>query len=278
MFFNIFPPVRRVLLVIMAVFALLIPTTGVLAATSGGDGDLQPSQIVHNKLPFLRDASSGDSVTSTGGPTKDPVAVSGGLTSQAHGCRFNDISGDRAEHAINYLYDKKVAGGRQPCKFEPQAAATRAEATTMAVRAIQANVPAEVGQKPFPDVKTTAWNSRYITTAKSKAIVHGYPDTQFRPDQAINKVEALKIVTRAFDTDFSKVNLQNLKQYSDVELNQWYVQYVDAGFDQGLLGGENAPLTVTVNRIYPANYITRSELAEMIYVMMIKREGETPPN
>lgn len=271
MFFNNFPPARRAILVVMAFLAML-PPAAAFAKTSGGDGNLQPSQIVDTRLPFLRDASSGSSVTSTGGPTKDPVAVSGGLSSQAHGCRFNDINGDGAEHAINYLYDKKVAGGRQPCKFEPKAAATRAEATTMAVRAIQATVPSEVGKKPFPDVKTTAWNARYISAAKSENIVHGYPDEQFRPDQAINRVEALKIVTRAFDTDFTKVNFENLKKYSDIELNQWYVQYVDAGLDQGLLGGNNAPLTVTQTGIYPASYITRSELADMIYVMMIKRE------
>lgn len=267
MLFNIFPPIRRVLLVVTAVLAMLLPAAA-FAQTSGSD-ELQTSPIVSTKLPFLREASSGEFVTITGTLTNDPVAVSGGLTSQTHNCRFQDISGDKAEHAINYLYDKNVAGGRNPCLFQPNYAATRGEAAAMAVRAIKADIPSEVGSKPFPDEDIGTWHARYISSAKTHGIVHGYPDKLYRADQPINKVEALKIVTRAFNSNFSKPNLDQLKQYSDLELNQWYVQYVSAGFDQGLIG-TNGALEVAPNYFQPAGYITRSELAQMIYTMLIK--------
>lgn len=270
MFFNNFPPIRRALLVVVAALAMLLPAAA-FAQSSGSDG-LQTSQILTantTKLPFLREASSGSFVTTTAPLTNDSVAVSGGLTSQSHNCRFQDISGDKAEHAINYLYDKNVAGGRTPCMFQPNYAATRAETAAMAVRAIQASIPSEVGTKPFPDVNTDTWHASYISSAKTHGIVHGYPDKLYRPDQPVNKVEALKIVTRAFNSDFSKINFDQLKQYPDLELNQWYVQYVDAGFDQGLVG-TNGALEVAPNSFQPAGYITRSDLAQMIYTMMIK--------
>ena len=261
---------KRILLLVVAFFAMLLPAAAF--AQSSGSGGLQTSQILTatgNKLPFLREASTGSFVTTNAPLTNDSTAISGGLTSQSHKCRFQDISGDKAEHAINYLYDKNVAGGRKPCMFQPNYAATRAEAAAMAVRAIQASIPSEVGVKPFPDVDTNAWHARYISSAKTNGIVHGYPDKLYRPDQPVNKVEVLKIVTRAFKSDFSKINFDQLKQYSDLELNQWYVQYVDAGFDQGLVG-KNGALEVAPNSFQPAEYITRSDLAQMIYAMMIK--------
>jgi len=269
MIFNIHPPGRRILLVILAALATLIPAIAFAQTTSGVV--VQTTSIVDpNRLPFLHDASSGPVVTITGSVTTDTVAVNGGLTSQAHHCRFQDISGDKSETAINYLYDKNVAGGREPCLYQPHYAATRAETAAMAVRAIQATIPSEVGAKPFPDVNTNTWHARYISAAKTNDIVHGYPDGLYRPDQPVNKVEALKIVTRAFHSNFSSIDFNQLNQYSDLELNQWYVQYVDAGFDENLVG-TNGALIVRPASFYPADYVTRSDLAQMIYSMMIKR-------
>lgn len=229
----------------------------------------------YSKLPFLKEASSGSKEisiaydgTGLNGPGQNGnggVKVEpGGLISQANGCRFRDVSGHKSEQAINYLYDKGVTGGRRPCYFDPNAAATRAEAATMVVRAINAEVPQTAEPAAFPDTNVKSWNAKFVKSAKNKSIVHGYPDGQYRAEKSVNKVEALKIVTRGFQSDFSKVNFQELKKISDIELNQWYVPYVQAGLNEGLIAMDSRSIS-------PAVVVSRAELAEMIYQMMIKK-------
>ena len=140
----------------------------------------------------------------------------------------------------------------------------------MATRAVQAVTTSEVVSKPFPDVNTNTWHAKYIKSAKARTVVSGYPDGYFRPDEAVNKVEALKIITRTWSTDFSNVNLNNLKSYSDLSADQWYAPYVASGLDQGLVG-PNATLNTATGSFAPADYLTRSEIADLIYAMIQKR-------
>ncbi|MCC7432246.1 S-layer homology domain-containing protein [Candidatus Peregrinibacteria bacterium] len=237
------------------------------------------SSAEFSKLPFLREASSGSEVSGYGvrnvtglngsgsNPSKpEPVK----LHSQEAGCGFKDISGHKNEKAIAYLYNKKVVGGRRACYFDPDKATTRAEAATMAVRAAKVAVPEKVEVKPFPDSKTNAWSTRYVKAAKDKEIVHGYPDKNYRAEQPVNRVESLKIVTRALQSDFSKTGAGTTaeveaKKIKDIELNQWYAKYVEAGFNEGLI----APDTKT---LYPTAYVTRAEYAQILYDMMVRRE------
>lgn len=252
-------------------FVSVVILTSVLPAVAFGQ-ESTGEGYGHTNLPFLKEASSGSKEISVsynglnndqndnGGVKVQP----GGLISQANGCRFKDISGNKSEKAINYLYDKGVAGGRKPCYFDPNAAATRGEAATMVVRAINAEIPKSAEPAAFPDTNVKSWNAKFIKSAKSKNIVHGYPDGLYRAEKSVNKVESLKIVTRAFQSDFSKVNFQELKEIGDIELNQWYVQYVQAGLNEGLIAAD----TRSIN---PATFVTRAELAEMVYQMMIKK-------
>ena len=232
-----------------------------------------------NRLPFLREASRGDKVVysnipypngnnGSGNNVNGGVNVPpGGLISQANGCRFQDIKGNKSETAINYLYDKGIAGGRRPCYFDPNLKATRAEAATMVVRAVKAPVPATALPKAFPDTDVNAWSAKQVKAAKNAGIVHGYPDTLYRAEKPVNKVEALKIVTRGFNSDFSRLNNQTqLKKINDIKLDQWYVQYVNSGMNEGLIAKD-------ATSIQPAENLTRAELAEMVFTMLENRES-----
>jgi len=241
------------------------------------------------KLPFLREASSGGTEitmlygsggtatgstgggsTSTGGSggTSGGGMVNvepGGLISQGNHCRFRDIDGNSSATAINYLYDNSIAGGRRPCYFDPNSAATRAEITAMAVRAVDAPLPVSAEPKAFPDTDLQSWSPRFVKAAKNADIVHGYPDGYFRAEKPVNVVEALKITTRAFKSDFSRTNLQQLSKIRDIELNQWYIKYVQAGLNEQIIDAN-------ATQIYPATQVTRAEVADMIYILMKRRE------
>ncbi len=249
---------------------VMIPV-GVFAQDSGAERPINSM-----KLPFLREASSGSYLTEIQGGGSGGSGASdsgnaqvepGGLISQANNCRFRDIAGNRSAEAINYLYDKGIAGGRRPCYFDPNAAATRAEVTTMVVRAVDAPVPVSPEPKAFPDTNTRSWSARHVKAAKNADIVHGYPDGLFRAEKPANVVETLKITTRGFKSDLtvSAAELQQLAGISDIELNQWYVKYVQAGLNEQIIDSD-------ATLIYPATQVTRAEVAEMVYLLMRKRE------
>ena len=251
----------------------MLPLTA-FAQQSGVERPINPY-----KLPFLREASSGGVETtvnygnlgsgganggsgSTGGSSV--TVAPGGLISQANNCRFKDIAGNSSEGAINYLYDKGIAGGRRPCYFDPNAVATRAEAATMVVRAVQATMPDSATPKAFPDIDVKSWSAKQIKAAKNAGIVHGYPDGLYRAEKPVNVVETLKITTRGFQSNFSGLDNRQLSKIKDIESDQWYVQYVQAGLNEGIIKSE-------ATQIDPATEVTRSELAEIIYILMKNR-------
>lgn len=279
--------VQKVLLGAL-VAGIMLPITAFAQDSSGAERPTNPY-----KLPFLHDATSGGVETTThqglpgdgnsnggtsgtsgsgtnnGGGSGSVAVAPGGLISQANHCRFKDIQGTSSEVAINYLYDKGVAGGRSPCYFDPNATATRAEAATMVVRAVNAPVPTTPLPKAFPDTDVKAWSAKTVKAAKNADIVHGYPDSLYRAEKPVNVVESLKIVTRGFKSNFSGWNTQQLKKINDIELNQWYVQYVQAGLNEGIIDSDTTQL-------YPATQVTRAELAEMVYRMMMNRAVAPP--
>ena len=211
-----------------------------------------------SKLPFLKETSK----QYMGGAVTGQVGAEG-LLSQTNNCRFKDIDTHRSVKAINYLYDRGVVGGRSACFFDPNAVATRAEATTMAVRAAKVMMPVSAEPKAFVDLDLKASSAKHVKAAKNANIVHGYPDSKFRPEKAVNVAESLKIVTRSFKSDFSKVNPQLPK--SNIAMDQWYAQYVNAGFNEGLLESNST-------RIDLMTQVTRAELAEMIFTLMESRK------
>jgi hypothetical protein len=249
-----------------------------LAAFAEESGPERP--LNSTKLPFLREASSGQTVTihygdagqtsNNGSEGEDgntgPVEVApGGLLSQGNDCPFRDISGHSSENAINYLYNNGVAGGRRPCYFDPNAAATRAEVTAMVVRAVEAPLPEPPVEKAFPDTDLKAWSPRHVKAAKDADIVHGYPDGLFRAEKPVNLVETLKITTRGFEVADVQPDPTQLSGIEDIELDQWYVRYVQAGINEGLIDS-------SAHHIAPASEVTRAEAAEMIYILMTRRE------
>ncbi len=81
---------------------------------------------------------------------------------------------------------------------------------------------------PFSDLPTT--NSAYeaVMYLRGKGILQGYADGTFRPNQAVNRAEAVKIlVAPLISTDeLSKYTAASV--FSDVASDAWYKSYVEA--------------------------------------------------
>lgn len=109
-----------------------------------------------------------------------------------------------------------------------------------------------------------------VYTAVKHGIVQGYEDGTFRPDDAITRAEALKIILKAsrlpelFGIDNSA---PMSKTFTDVDMSGWYVQYLAQALTLDLIAGYED------GSFRPGASITRAEAAKLIHVSLIGNPG-----
>lgn len=179
---------------------------------------------------------------------------------------FTDVSTSHSHHtAIDFLQRNNVINGYSDGTFRPNNTINRAELVKMILEG--SNIAIDAGTlSGFPDVPAGEWYAPYVTKAKNLDAIGGYPDGTFKPAQAVNKVEALKIILNLMIDSDIPPSLQR-SAYSDVDFRSWYNQYVLFAEQKNILFESGATLGVNAN-------ITRGEVAEYIYrIMKINESG-----
>lgn len=139
-------------------------------------------------------------------------------------------------------------------KFKPEKSLTRAEMATLLVRAEGMKLPYKPRQV-FKDVKTTHWAANYIEMAVRMGLVKGYPDGKFRPNNKINKAEAVAVLVRY---DKLALNPVEVKPYGDVKATHWAAKYIQAARGSGMLN------YIEGARLRPNEEVNRAEAVEML--------------
>ena len=182
---------------------------------------------------------------------------------------FIDILTHWAKNYIEALYRKGIVQGRSKGIYAPNENLTRAEFVKIALKASGAEIPNhdEIEEAPFNDVPLYAWYVSYIQKAKDLGLINGYADNAFKPDQFINRAEAVKILFSAFEFDLSKNSetdsLSCGKQYIDLDTNEWYYPYADFAVQNGIIEGIPFRNTETLRYFRPDWPITRGEMAKL---------------
>lgn len=103
---------------------------------------------------------------------------------------------------------------------------------------------AETEMLPFKDVTMDNPNFQAIVALKEKGIISGYPDGTFKPNQVVNRAEALKMI----------YGIEDLKTWSavdgaifggatvdvpftDIDKNAWYFEYLQRAMNDGVVKG-----------------------------------------
>lgn len=128
----------------------------------------------------------------------------------------------------------------------------------------------------FSDVKDE-WFARYICYAKEQGWVEGYPDGTFKPGQAVNRIEAMKIILNAMLPDGewpTPIDAEKeLPMPSDADMSQWYAPYLRFSIVKELIDGNHVTQDPDGSYYYkPADGMTRKEVAEMLFRMGIYNE------
>lgn len=166
---------------------------------------------------------------------------------------FNDVSSQDDEEAINFLYDFGIVNGYYDGTYRPLASINRAELLKILVMSKVDDVPSD-GRNCFNDVAED-WYAKYVCYAKEQEWVSGYKDGTFAPEKSINRAEAIVMALKVFDDEIEfKFGDAG---YLDVPDDAWYTDYLYAAKFNGLLAD--------ASYFYPANQITRGDVATVLY-------------
>lgn len=106
------------------------------------------------------------------------------------------------------------------------------------------------------DVSMSHPNYNAINSLLNSGVIQGYPDGTIKPNQPINRVEALKLVMRS--NNMTPYWYITHLYYADIERGSWYEPYVAAATDSGLVQGYND------GHFRPKQYVTSPELLTML--------------
>ncbi len=202
---------------------------------------------------------------------------------------FSDVKSDTYyKKAIYWMLNKEIINGYKDGTFKPDQCVNRAEFLKMLFNTSGANT--NLSAELFKDTYADQWYTPYIKTARAKGTIEGYSDGTFKPDQCVNRVEAIKMALLEFNEgkippqwgeyaipyDVSQMNSKN----------QWWGPYLDSALGSNYVGTEhfvkfnvdygNKEQNDFMNPRFnfgPAESMTRKEVAEILYRLKYSEEN-----
>ncbi len=192
------------------------------------------------------------------------IGVTGAFAMPIVQVPLSDIADTQYQTAIEYLYGKGVIKGYDDGTFKPNKTISRGELLKILVGGAGYTKPdAAKYHDCFPDVKAVPfdWYAPYVCFAKEKGWVNGYDDGMFKPEKAISKVEAIKMLMGSQFPPALNAASQTSK-YTDVNFKKWYGQYMFPAEAMKIIdfGG---------TQYYPEALITRGEISNNMYRAML---------
>ncbi|QQR55439.1 septal ring lytic transglycosylase RlpA family protein [Candidatus Peregrinibacteria bacterium] len=153
--------------------------------------------------------------------------------------------------AIYTLTDQGTLSGYEDGSFQALKEVNRVEALKMIlVSTGHSEELTHAERAPFSDLEEDSWYVPYVNYAYEAGFISGDPEGTFRPQDTVNRAEALKMLINAAD---------DRSQLPTIENDTWYTAYLDYAI-------EHAFLIPNANGDYtPEALLSRGELAELIY-------------
>lgn len=178
--------------------------------------------------------------------------------------QFTDVATDNQYcEAIEWAVGEDIFQGYNDGSFRSYQPISRSEALKVILKALNVKILSSNGETlGFSDTGKYEWYAPYIKTALTLGIVHGYQDGSFKPNQTVTKAEGLIMVLKTGTAqDGLIIPTNNIGQpYYDTPNtpeNKWYLSY--AWFAKAY------SLTDNATYFYPAEKMTRGEMADMLY-------------
>lgn len=183
---------------------------------------------------------------------------------------FPDVSADyQYGQSIQVLKDRHIVQGFPDGTFGPGRLITRAELLKIALEGAGV-ATADWSHKTslFPDVSDTHSLRQYVLYAREQGIVGGYPDGTYRPDDPTTRGEAIKMLLNINNVTTSSGSAFTW-HYQDVDDADPLARFVYAARDQKVVPNKYKTTDLGIGE-----KITRGEVAEMMYRLLILREQQ----
>lgn len=192
---------------------------------------------------------------------------------------FPDVpQGHLFQEAVEELVRAQVINGNPDGTFQPEESVNRAAMLKMLYKA-KGKTPDPLSVRCFPDVEIGSWYEPFVCDAAARKYVNGYANGTFRPNDAVNKVEALKMITTVFDIPLEVITDDNreIVNFADVSLSAWYTQYLLTAYNTRVL-----PIPGQTGAHFgPQDSLKRGEAAAYIYnalhadLMVQRNQGQS---
>jgi beta propeller repeat protein len=106
---------------------------------------------------------------------------------------------------------------------------------------------------PFVDTESN-WAKEEVHFLYSHQIIHGYNESQFKPDHTISRAEFVKLIVKALD--LKKVQSQ-ISRFEDVPENHWASNDIVIAASLGIVKGNGT-------QFYPSKTLTREEIVTIL--------------
>ena len=173
---------------------------------------------------------------------------------------FSDLSDINGMEKIEYLAKCGIVSGKSNGIFAPEDHITRAEFATIAVNALE--IPPE-SESIFADVTPGDWFFSTVCAAFRHGIVNGVSETEFFPNELINREQAAVMLAGAAEvcgvlpSEYVNISYSRLNS----RVSDWAADAFDFCINCGIF--ENAG-----SDYEPKKTVTRAEMAVMIYNLL----------
>lgn len=180
---------------------------------------------------------------------------------------FSDVSPAQVNYvAIKFLKEQDVFSGYPDGTFKPDSLVNRAEALKILLLGNRIETPTQVDSSSFPDVNVEDWYAKYVEKAKLLEIIKGNDDGTFAPARNVTRAEFFKMLLIL--NNFLSENWTGKQLYADVPADVWFSAYLNYAGQSGLLVADPQ------NNLFPARELTRGEVAEILYLLLIIRNDQ----
>ena len=156
----------------------------------------------------------------------------------------------RFAEAIYEVTDKGWVNGYEDGSFHPDADVNRVEALKVLMQLKPEDAPALIQESlNFTDLNSDAWYMPTVTEAFGLGVISGYADGSFKPEQSVNRAEALKMLAKITQT----------RTLTPIEGEDWFYPYE-------LLAEEKHLFTkASDGEIDLSQTLSRGELCDLIH-------------
>ncbi|XEC95624.1 S-layer homology domain-containing protein [Paenibacillus tarimensis] len=176
---------------------------------------------------------------------------------------YADVQGHWSQIAVENLASRLVINGVDEDRFAPGESVSRAEFTSLLVRAL--GMHSSKGRNNFSDVAPEAWYAEAVSTAVDYGLISGYADGTFRPDRTITREEAMVVIARALPfAEYDTAEAEALGADHILELYMDKAQFHDWSKEAASYMAYYRIVQGYQGYLSPGNTITRAETAVLL--------------